>query len=221
MSLVVPAGYISTPDAFTEMLTFDSEWRRLSESWEKDDRPVEGPAFADIDERQEALANVFYKAVAAGEIVVFAYTLSPTGKRFLEELTGAYRSDPAAKIELRLGKISAGRMSRLIFDMETSRWSLQRDRLERLELHGAALCFRRADLGAWLARHFGDQTTLTASEGPSLHAAIRKWNTAAYPDGNRVKSWKVLAGECSKALDRDVSEKTMQRALPSLLKRTK
>jgi hypothetical protein len=149
MGIVVPAGYISTPDAFTQLLESDSEWGRLSEGWKNDGCPLlpilAGPTIADIDERQQELAATLHKAVIACEITLFAYTRGRT-----LGLTGAYRDDPRTKVELCLGKISAGRMSRLIFDAETSRWSLHRDHLDRQEMHDATLCFRQADWGAWL-----------------------------------------------------------------------
>jgi hypothetical protein len=127
MGIVVPAGYISTPDAFTERLNANAKWRRLSESWRKDDRPING-TYAAIEKRQEAAARVLYSALTRGEITLYAYTVDDIGKPLLEVLTGAYRSDPAAKTELRLGSIHKSRKPP----------------------HGATPCFLRDDWRTWL-----------------------------------------------------------------------
>lgn len=165
MGLVVPAGYISTSDAFEKMVGADTECCRLRASWEKDGQPIEGPAFDKLEKRQKTLWSALYDAVAADEIPLFAYGLNDAGKQYLGELTGAYRRDPRAAAELLTGKIDRRKMSRQ----------------ERAAIPALTTpCFRRANLNAWLAAYF-------KTEGASEPEEVRKPEEAGEVETHAVE----------------------------------
>lgn len=179
MGLVVPEAYVSTVDAYSQMLKADSEWRRCSEGWEAGGRSylpiLAGPTIAEISERQEALMAELYKAVVGGNLALFAYSGGKLLRIYLDGIGRDQRrvgeGDARTETELMLtGKIRAGKV----------------DSSERQEIDGAALCFRQADWCAWLAAHSeGAPATVStvATEAPPRPGA----GNTSYKDAELVE----------------------------------
>jgi hypothetical protein len=98
---------------------------------------------------------------------------------------------------------------------DTALWTGEVDSLglTHKRLDGKPLCFRRAELKAWLAEE--PPKNPTATKESKLRAEIRKRYAALYPNGHGVESWKEVARKCNDGLKRarPISERAIRRAL--------
>jgi hypothetical protein len=204
LSEIVPGKWVCTSDAISKLLRDNDEWCRLSDLFHSRPSYIKARRRKRLETKQDALLDPVHSDVAAGNLVVVLLSQTDSGEWMEHQLPAKYLESPELPLALNTGQ--AGKLALTGPDTKFT---------------NASLYFRD---GEW-KRRFSPSTLFQPLNGhdavadkpfpkrQSLLDAARQWLAEKYSSGPGVKMSKTLAKECSDDLGRQVSERTMRRAM--------